>query len=85
MVMVALLLLQQRMRIIECVTEEISAGGFFCCVVLLFVCSFYNSLPPVSKSFGTLCVLTTLGYQLGVIKAEWLLLDFALVASKFQV
>jgi hypothetical protein len=42
-------------------------------------------LPPVSKSFGTLCVLTTLGYQLGVIKAEWLLLDFALVASKFQV
>jgi Derlin-2/3 len=46
---------------------------------------FYNSLPPVSKSFGTLCVLTTLGYQLGVIKAEWLLLDFALVASKFQL
>ncbi len=56
-----------------------------CCAMLLFVCSFYNSLPPVSKSFGTLCVLTTLGYQLGVIKAEWLLLDFGLVASKFQV
>jgi hypothetical protein len=30
----ALLLLQERMRIIECVTEEISAGGFFYCVVL---------------------------------------------------
>lgn len=57
----------------------------FSVLVLLFICSFYNSLPPVSKSFGTLCVLTTLGYQLGVIKAEWLLLDFALVASKFQI
>jgi len=35
MVMVAFLLLQQQMRIIECVTEEISAGGFFCsCVVV---------------------------------------------------
>jgi hypothetical protein len=40
MVMVALLLLQQRMRIIECVTEEISAGGFSfvlcCCLFAAF-------------------------------------------------
>jgi Derlin-2/3 len=85
MVMVALLLLQQRMRIIECVTEEILLVGFSVVLCCCLFCSFYNSLPPVSKSFGTLCVLTTLGYQLGVIKAEWLLLDFALVASKFQV
>jgi Derlin-2/3 len=46
---------------------------------------FYNSLPPVSKAYGTLCFLTTVAYQLKLINPAWLYLDFALVTKKYQI
>jgi hypothetical protein len=48
-------------------------------------CSFYHSLPPVTKAYGTLCFLTTVAYQLHLLNPEWIYLDFALVTKKFQV
>jgi len=63
---------------------------FLECMVLLInwpshSCSFYHSLPPVTKAYGTICFLTTVAYQLNLINPEWLYLDFALVIKKYQV
>lgn len=48
-------------------------------------CSFYHSLPPVTKAYGTLCFLTTVAYQLNLLNPEWIYLDYTLVTKKFQV
>ena len=48
-------------------------------------CSFYLSLPPVCKAYGTLCFLTTVAYQLQLLNPEWIYLDFVLVTKKYQV
>ncbi|KAJ7567448.1 hypothetical protein O6H91_02G147900 [Diphasiastrum complanatum] len=46
---------------------------------------FYNSLPPVIKAYGTACVLTTLGYHLGIINPALLYFDTTLVLRHFQI
>jgi len=46
---------------------------------------FYRSLPPVIKTYGTVCFMVTVGYQLGLIPLTWIYLDFALVGRKFQI
>ena len=45
----------------------------------------YHSLPPVCKFWGTACVLTTIGVQLGVVDPRVIYLDYPLVFKKFQV
>eukprot|EP00252_Welwitschia_mirabilis_P027897 TRINITY_DN9782_c0_g1_i1.p1 TRINITY_DN9782_c0_g1~~TRINITY_DN9782_c0_g1_i1.p1 ORF type:complete len:244 (+),score=27.33 TRINITY_DN9782_c0_g1_i1:238-969(+) len=45
----------------------------------------YNSLPPVSKAYGTLCLLTTAGYHLGLVDPSLIYVDYDLVFKKFQV
>lgn len=45
----------------------------------------YTSLPPVCRAWGTACVLTTVGVQLGVLDLRSLYLDFPAVFRKFQI
>ncbi|KAH9300077.1 hypothetical protein KI387_011660, partial [Taxus chinensis] len=45
----------------------------------------YNSLPPVSKAYGTLCLLTTAGYSLGLVNPTLIYLDYGLVAKRLQI
>ena len=45
----------------------------------------YNSLPPVCRTWGTACVLTTVGVQLGVVDLRSIYLDFPLVFKRFQI
>ncbi|KAK8944751.1 Derlin-1 [Platanthera zijinensis] len=46
---------------------------------------FYNSLPPVTKAYGSLCLLTTAAYQLGLLNPLYISLNFPLVFSQFQI
>ncbi|MCO5562694.1 hypothetical protein L7F22_016324 [Adiantum nelumboides] len=46
---------------------------------------YYKSLPPVSKAYGTICFLTTLGYQLGLVNVYLLLMDYEKVLYQLQV
>lgn len=45
----------------------------------------YKSLPPVCRAWGTACVLTTVGVQLGVLDLRTLYLDFPSVFKRFQI
>ena len=45
----------------------------------------YNSLPPVSKAWGTACFACTLLSQFGLVDLRNLYLNWALVKGKFQV
>ncbi|XP_020595105.1 derlin-1 [Phalaenopsis equestris] len=46
---------------------------------------YYNSLPPVTKAYGTLCLLTTAAFHLGLLNPYYIALHFPLVFSHFQV
>eukprot|EP00250_Pteridium_aquilinum_P008351 c17877_g1_i1 orf=606-1334(-) len=46
---------------------------------------YYNSLPPVSKAYGTICFLTTLGYQLGLVNVYLILMDYEKTFFQLQV
>ncbi|XP_010249470.1 PREDICTED: derlin-1-like [Nelumbo nucifera] len=46
---------------------------------------FYKSLPPVSKAYGTLCLLATTAFHLGLYHHEDIALVYPLVFSHFQV
>ncbi|XP_059634883.1 derlin-1-like [Cornus florida] len=46
---------------------------------------FYNSLPPISKAYGTLCLLATTAYQIGLYQPAHIALIYELVFSRFQV
>ncbi|KAG6527847.1 derlin-1-like [Zingiber officinale] len=46
---------------------------------------FYNSLPPVSKAYGTLCFLTTAAFQLGLFDPVNIALIYHPVFTKFQI
>lgn len=52
---------------------------------LLPVSSYYKSLPPVSKAYGTLCMLTTTAYHLGLLNHDSIALIYEAVLSRFQV
>lgn len=45
----------------------------------------FNSLPPVSKTWGAALFATACGAQLGVLPVKLIYLDFGLVFQKFQV
>ncbi|KAG6527845.1 hypothetical protein ZIOFF_009979 [Zingiber officinale] len=46
---------------------------------------FYKSLPPLSKSYGTLCFLTTAAVKLGLLGYGSIALEYHPVFTKFQV
>ncbi|KAJ4952244.1 hypothetical protein NE237_029076 [Protea cynaroides] len=46
---------------------------------------FYNSLPPITKAYGTLCVLATIAYQIGLLNPANIALFYSYVFSRFQV
>uniref|UniRef100_A0A5B6YV94 Derlin n=1 Tax=Davidia involucrata TaxID=16924 RepID=A0A5B6YV94_DAVIN len=46
---------------------------------------FYNSLPPISKAYGTVCLLATTAYQFGLYHPADIALIYQLVFSRFQV
>lgn len=46
---------------------------------------FYKSLPPISKAYGTACLLFTVAYQLGLYHPADIALLYELVLSRFQV
>ncbi|XP_042517508.1 derlin-1 [Macadamia integrifolia] len=46
---------------------------------------FYNSLPPITKAYGTLCMLATTAYQLGIYNPANIALVYPLVFSRFQL
>uniref|UniRef100_A0A7S0QTM2 Derlin n=1 Tax=Pyramimonas obovata TaxID=1411642 RepID=A0A7S0QTM2_9CHLO len=45
----------------------------------------YAELPPISKLFGTVCVLTTVGVQFQLVNPMLLVLDWGSVLYKFQI
>ncbi|KAJ8645913.1 hypothetical protein MRB53_007661 [Persea americana] len=57
-------------------------------MIIIFLClhfyRFYNSLPPVSKAYGSLCLLTTTAYQLGLLNPVNIALIYDAVISRFQ-
>ncbi|PPD78038.1 hypothetical protein GOBAR_DD25039 [Gossypium barbadense] len=46
---------------------------------------FYNSLPPISKAYGTVCLLTTTASQLGLLNIFYIALLHEYVFKYFQV
>lgn len=46
---------------------------------------FYKSLPPISKAYGTLCLLMTTAYQIGLYDPRDIALVYKPVFSRFQV
>lgn len=46
---------------------------------------FYNSLPPVSKTYGTLCLLFTTASQFGLYNPKHIALFYPVVFSRFEV
>ncbi|XP_059432205.1 derlin-1 [Corylus avellana] len=46
---------------------------------------FYKSLPPITKTYGTLCLLMTTAYQIGLFKPLHIALIYKPVFSHFQV
>ncbi|KAJ8750915.1 hypothetical protein K2173_016096 [Erythroxylum novogranatense] len=46
---------------------------------------FYQSLPPISKAYGTLCLAFTTAYQLGIIDWQLIALSYKLAFSHFQI
>ncbi|XP_012076839.1 derlin-1 isoform X2 [Jatropha curcas] len=46
---------------------------------------YYNSLPPISKVYGTLCLLFTVAIQLGVFDLFHIALIYKLALTRFQV
>ncbi|XP_068652930.1 derlin-1-like [Aristolochia californica] len=46
---------------------------------------FYNSLPPITKGYGTICVLATTAFHLGLYHPESIALIYDPVFSHFQV
>ncbi|XP_074280899.1 derlin-1 [Silene latifolia] len=45
----------------------------------------YNSLPPISKGYGTLCLAFTTAFQLGLINPHYIALIYGLVFKNFQL
>ncbi|XP_021725039.1 derlin-1-like [Chenopodium quinoa] len=45
----------------------------------------YNSLPPITKGYGTLCLLFTTAYQLGVLNHYYIALLYGKVFKNFEV
>lgn len=45
----------------------------------------YNSLPPISKAYGTLCLAATIAVQLGVLAPGHIALAYPYVFYRFQV
>ncbi|KAM5557022.1 derlin-1.1-like [Rosa sericea] len=46
---------------------------------------YYRSLPPVSKTFGVACLMTTTAFTLQLVSAQSIYLDYGLVFKHFQV
>ncbi|KAK8698493.1 hypothetical protein V6N13_114605 [Hibiscus sabdariffa] len=46
---------------------------------------FYNSLPPISKAYGTACLLFTTAFQLGLYNVFYIALLYEYVFKHFQV
>ncbi|KAK9273163.1 hypothetical protein L1049_017970 [Liquidambar formosana] len=46
---------------------------------------FYNSLPPISKAYGTLCLMATTAFHLGLYHPANIALIYKFVFSNFQV
>ncbi|KAB2080091.1 hypothetical protein ES319_A05G046800v1 [Gossypium barbadense] len=46
---------------------------------------FYKSLPPITKAYGTICLMTTVASHLGLYRLENIALIHELVFSEFQV
>ncbi|XP_022841957.1 derlin-1-like, partial [Olea europaea var. sylvestris] len=46
---------------------------------------YFKSLPPISKAYGTACLLTTIACQIGLLQLEHIALLHELVIFRFQV
>ncbi|KAG7984158.1 hypothetical protein I3843_04G144300 [Carya illinoinensis] len=46
---------------------------------------YYKSLPPITKAYGTLCLLTTTAYQFGLVDPRYIALFYKPVFTQFQV
>eukprot|EP00262_Sarcandra_glabra_P008414 TRINITY_DN21939_c0_g1_i1.p1 TRINITY_DN21939_c0_g1~~TRINITY_DN21939_c0_g1_i1.p1 ORF type:complete len:240 (+),score=21.72 TRINITY_DN21939_c0_g1_i1:98-817(+) len=46
---------------------------------------YYSSLPPVSKAYGVLCLMTTTAYHLKLYDPTLLMLSYGLIFKRFQV
>lgn len=46
---------------------------------------YYRSLPPVSKFYGIVCLMTTAAYELDLIAFHSIMLDYEAVFKRFQV
>ncbi|KAJ6822999.1 derlin-1 [Iris pallida] len=46
---------------------------------------YYNSLPPISKAYGTICLLTTAACQLGLLYYPYISLEYPLIFKRFQI
>ncbi|WRX33318.1 Derlin - like 3, partial [Theobroma cacao] len=53
-----------------------------CCLLFL---SFYKSLPPITKAYGTICVVANVAFHLGPYRLEHIAFLHKLVISDFQV
>ncbi|KAJ1262025.1 hypothetical protein BS78_09G075200 [Paspalum vaginatum] len=46
---------------------------------------YYNSLPPISKAYGTLCLLTTILVRVQILKLNFLYLYYPFVFKNFEI
>ncbi|KAG2616855.1 hypothetical protein PVAP13_3NG176713 [Panicum virgatum] len=46
---------------------------------------YYNSLPPISKAYGTLCFFTTVLFHLHILNPEFIYLYYPFVFKKFEL
>lgn len=53
--------------------------------IVLLSFRFYNSLPPVSKAYGTMCLVATTAFHLGLYPPVYTALIYEFVFKHFQV
>lgn len=54
-------------------------------IIVLLSFRFYNSLPPVSKAYGTMCLVATTAFHLGLYPPVHTALIYEFVFKHFQV
>ncbi|KAF3319971.1 derlin-1-like protein [Carex littledalei] len=64
--------------------RRLAAYSNHCCN-FVFGLKFYNSLPPISKAYGTICLLTTALCQLGILDPYYIYLLYPRVLKNLQI
>jgi hypothetical protein len=47
--------------------------------------SWFESLPPITRAWGTAIMVTTIGFRLGLINPRWFFLSWQLIFTRLEV